>query len=62
VFWKAIQANGEKNDVDIVNLFYFTLKDVISEWGEKIYATPFEIFFCKVGNIFLQIIPNYAYQ
>jgi hypothetical protein len=36
VFQKAIQANGEKWDVDIMNLFCFTLRDVISEWGKKI--------------------------
>jgi hypothetical protein len=29
VFQKAIQMNGEKNDVDIINLFCFTLKDAI---------------------------------
>jgi hypothetical protein len=35
VFQKAIQTNGDKHDVGIVNLFCFTLKDVISEWGEN---------------------------
>lgn len=30
VFRKAIQANGEKNDVGIVNMFCFTLRDAIS--------------------------------
>jgi hypothetical protein len=34
VFCKAIQANGEKNDVDIINIFCFTLHNAISEWGE----------------------------
>jgi hypothetical protein len=35
VFHKAIKANGERNDVDIINLFCFTRHDVISEWGEN---------------------------
>jgi hypothetical protein len=35
VFWKAIQANGERSDSNIVNLFCFTLKDAISKWGEN---------------------------
>jgi hypothetical protein len=35
VFCKTIQANGEKNDVDIINIFCFTLCDAISKWGEN---------------------------
>jgi len=35
VFRKAIQANGEKYDVNIVNLFCFTLHDPISKKGEN---------------------------
>jgi hypothetical protein len=34
VFRKVILANGEKNDVDIINLFCFMLRYVILEWGE----------------------------
>jgi hypothetical protein len=30
-----IQANGERNDLTIINLFSFTLKDALSEWGEN---------------------------
>jgi hypothetical protein len=29
VFQKAIQAKGERNDPNIINLFCFTLKDVL---------------------------------
>jgi hypothetical protein len=54
VFQKAIQANDEKNDADIVNLFYFTLRDAISKWGEnfmqshqRCYFVELEIAFCK---------------
>jgi len=36
VFHKAIQANGDKNDVDIINLLCFTCHDAISEWGENL--------------------------
>ncbi len=35
IFCKATQANEEKNDVDIVDLFCFTFCDAISEWGEN---------------------------
>jgi hypothetical protein len=34
VFQKVIQTNGGKNDVDVINLICFTLRDAISEWGE----------------------------
>jgi hypothetical protein len=36
VFKRAIKANGETVEVDIINLFGFTLKDGVSEWGENI--------------------------
>jgi hypothetical protein len=35
VFQKTIHANGEKHDVDIMNLFCFTLRDANLEWGKK---------------------------
>jgi hypothetical protein len=37
VFKKAIKGNGETMEANIINLFGFTLKDNISEWG-KIYV------------------------
>ncbi len=40
VFCKAIQANGEKNDANIINIFCFTLHDAMSEWGENVYESP----------------------
>jgi hypothetical protein len=36
MFFKTIQAISEKKDVDIVNLFCFTIKYAISKWGKKI--------------------------
>jgi len=39
MFHKAIHTNGEKINVDVVNLFYFTFHDAISEWGEKFLQT-----------------------
>jgi hypothetical protein len=57
VFHKATQANGEKNDVNIVNFFCFTLCDAISKWGENFMkAHPicrfeeFEVAFCKCSR------------
>jgi hypothetical protein len=35
VFHKAIQANGEKNDVNIITLFCSTFCNTISKWGEN---------------------------
>jgi hypothetical protein len=40
VFRKAIQANGEKNDATIINLFCFTLHNAMSEWGKNFYERP----------------------
>jgi hypothetical protein len=31
----AIKANGEIVEVDIINLFSFTFRDSIYEWGEN---------------------------
>ncbi len=39
VFCKAIQANGEKNDDGIVNLFIFTHHDAMYPNEEKIYES-----------------------
>ncbi len=35
VLKKAIKVNGETMEDDIINLFGFTFRDNISEWGEK---------------------------
>jgi hypothetical protein len=35
VFKKAIKANGETMEANIINLFGFSLKDNISKWGEN---------------------------
>jgi hypothetical protein len=35
VFKKAIKANCETMEANIINLFGFTLKDSISKWGEN---------------------------
>jgi len=51
VFWKVIQVNDEKNDANIVNMFCFTLKDAILEWGENFMQSP-EMFFCRVKSSF----------
>jgi hypothetical protein len=46
VFKKAMKANGENVEVDIINLFGFTLRNNISKWGEN----------------FLQYHPNYTFD
>jgi hypothetical protein len=45
VFRKANQANEERNDPDIVNLFCFTLKDAISKWGRSTFVKLKETFY-----------------
>jgi hypothetical protein len=35
VFKKAIKANGETVEASIINLFDFTSKDNVFEWGEN---------------------------
>jgi hypothetical protein len=35
MFKKAMKANGEIMETDIINMFGFTLKDNIFEWGEN---------------------------
>jgi hypothetical protein len=35
VFKKAIKANGEMVEANIINLFGFTFRDNIFEWGEN---------------------------
>jgi hypothetical protein len=54
MFHKAIHTNGEKTNVDIVNLFYFTFHDAIFEWGENFMQThpickfeELQVAFCK---------------
>ncbi len=34
IFLQGHSSQGEKNDVDIINIFCFTLCDAISKWGE----------------------------
>jgi hypothetical protein len=50
VFQTAIKANGETMESNIINLFGFTLKDNIFEWGENHPNCIFEELeqtFCK---------------
>jgi hypothetical protein len=51
VFNKAIQANGETMEVDIINLFGFTLRASIFEWGEN-YETIQTTFFEELEQAF----------
>jgi hypothetical protein len=46
VFKKMIKANGETMEVNIINLFGFTLQNNISKWGEN----------------FVQDHPNYTFD
>jgi hypothetical protein len=46
VFKKVIKTNGEIRELDIINMFGFTLKDSISKWGEN----------------YVQEHPNYTFE
>jgi hypothetical protein len=35
MFKKATKTNGEIMEVDVINLFGFTLRDSISKWGKN---------------------------
>jgi len=52
VFKKAIKANGETMEVDIMNLFRFTLKDSIFEWGESYVQDHPKCIFEKLEQTF----------
>ncbi len=54
IFCKAIQANGDNNDVDIINLSCFTFHDAISKLEEFFFRThlvrkfeKLKVAFCK---------------
>lgn len=55
VFRKSINANGEKDYANIINLFCFILCDTPSWNGERI-SYNLRLYFCGVGNCFLQMI------
>jgi hypothetical protein len=52
VFKKAIKTNGEIVEVDIINLFGFTLKDNIFEWGENYVQNHPDYTFEKLEQTF----------
>jgi hypothetical protein len=45
VFKKAIKANGEIVEADIINVFGFTLRDNIFEWRGKLCSKPSKLHF-----------------
>jgi hypothetical protein len=48
VLENPIKVNGEKRDIDVMNLFSFTLQDTISEWSENFMQS-------QMGCIFLEL-------
>ncbi len=52
VFKKAIKSNGEIMEVDIINLFGFTFKDNIFEWGENFVQNHPNCIFEKLEQTF----------
>jgi dynactin complex subunit len=52
VFQKAIQVNGERNDLNIINLFCFTLRDAISKWGENFMQSHLGCTFAELEVVF----------
>jgi hypothetical protein len=54
-FGSPSKPMGERNDLDIVNIFCFILKDVISEWGGKFHAISPWMHICQMEDL-LQIV------
>jgi hypothetical protein len=52
VLKKAIKINGERMEVDIINLFGFTLRDNIFEWGENYVQNHPNYIFEKLEQTF----------
>jgi hypothetical protein len=48
VFKTAIQANGEKEDVKLVNMFSFTLQDIMSNCCNNYMGDYLECIFVKL--------------
>jgi hypothetical protein len=48
MFHKAIQVDKENTNANILNLFYFTLCDAISEWGKN-FMRPHSV--CKFEEL-----------
>ncbi len=53
IFKKATKPNGEIVEIDIINLFGFTLKDSIFEWGENFIQDHPN---CTFVTIFLLVV------
>ncbi len=61
VFKKAIKANGETMEVDLINLVGFTLQNNILEWGENFVQDHSNCTFEKLEQTFykhFQIVKN----
>jgi len=52
LFRKTIYANGEKWDANIMNLFCFTLRNVILEWGKKFMQSHLGCTFVELETAF----------
>jgi hypothetical protein len=52
VFKKAIKTNGKTIKFDIINLFGFTFKDSIYEWGKNYIQDDPNCIFEKLGQTF----------
>jgi hypothetical protein len=60
VFQKAIHANGEKHDANIVELVLFHLKGCKFGMGQKLYVVSFGLHISKVGGyILLSVITRF---
>jgi len=61
VFKKAIKSNGETMEINIINMFSFTFKDNICEWGENFIISYPNYTFEKLEQTFckqLRIVKN----
>jgi hypothetical protein len=54
VFKRAIKANGETVEANIINLFGFTLRDNILEWGENFIQDHLNCTFDELEQTFFK--------
>jgi hypothetical protein len=52
VFKATIRANGETKDVEIINIFSFTFKDIVSDWCNN-YMGATQIILLQNCNYFV---------
>jgi hypothetical protein len=54
IFKATIKANSETNDAKIVNLFSFTLRDIMSNWCNNYMGDYLDYIFAELQLVFVK--------